>query len=214
MQPEKITNWNDLEELRPTHALVAGVDLVIVRYGQEVSVMYGRCLHRGALLADGFISGDNLVCGIHNWDYRYDTGVSEYHNDQYLERFRAWVEDGGLWVDADEIAAFANAHPQPFDRKRISGCLPGSARDARRASCGRHSRTCSPRTLAHRSSWARRCHGGSAREPYLRGMTSSSVTAQLARPPSSTMSRLARAWSSVQRRNARSTSRSRSSSPT
>ena len=33
-----------------------GVDLVIVRRGDEHSVLYGRCLHRGALLADGDIA--------------------------------------------------------------------------------------------------------------------------------------------------------------
>ena len=31
--------------------------------------------HRGALLADGYVDGRNLICGVHGWDYRYDTGV-------------------------------------------------------------------------------------------------------------------------------------------
>jgi glutamate synthase domain-containing protein 2/nitrite reductase/ring-hydroxylating ferredoxin subunit len=121
MNPEKVADWGALEPLTPTHGLVAGVDLVIVRYGDEVSVMYGRCQHRGALLANGRIEGDNLVCGVHNWDYRYDTGVSEYHNDQRLERFDGWVEDDALWVDADQITDFARTHPQPFDRDAYQG---------------------------------------------------------------------------------------------
>lgn len=33
-------------------------------------------------MADGFIDGPNLICGVHNWDYRYDTGISEYNNDE------------------------------------------------------------------------------------------------------------------------------------
>ena len=39
----------DLDADRPAPALVAGVDLVIVRWPDqdEVSVLYGRCLHRG-----------------------------------------------------------------------------------------------------------------------------------------------------------------------
>ena len=47
-----------------------GTDLVVIKFGKDVSVLYGRCLHRGALLADGFIRGNNLICGLHNWDYR------------------------------------------------------------------------------------------------------------------------------------------------
>jgi nitrite reductase/ring-hydroxylating ferredoxin subunit len=121
MKREKVADWEGLEPLTPTHAFVAGADLVIVRYDDQASVMYGRCMHRGALLADGHIFGHNLVCGVHNWDYRYDTGVSEYHNDQFIQRFNSWVEEDGLWVDADEIAEFVRTHPQPFDRDAYQG---------------------------------------------------------------------------------------------
>ena len=46
--------------LVPTYALVANVDLVVIRRKDEeqASVLYGRCLHRGALLSDGHI-GDH-----------------------------------------------------------------------------------------------------------------------------------------------------------
>ena len=47
MKPFKIANWSDIEDRKPTYALVADVDLVIVRYDDKVSVLYGRCLHRG-----------------------------------------------------------------------------------------------------------------------------------------------------------------------
>jgi nitrite reductase/ring-hydroxylating ferredoxin subunit len=71
MNKVKVADWQDLEDRKPTYALVAGVDLVLIRYGDEVSVLYGRCLHRGALLADGYVQGRNLICGVHQWDYRY-----------------------------------------------------------------------------------------------------------------------------------------------
>jgi len=72
-----VAKWSELEDRAPTYALVAGVDLVLLRYDDEVSVLYGRCLHRGALMADARVEGDNLICGVHGWDYRYDTGVSQ-----------------------------------------------------------------------------------------------------------------------------------------
>ncbi len=120
-EPHKIADWGLLKELDPSHALVENVDLVIIRFGDDVSVLYGRCHHRGALLSDGYIDGHNLICGVHHWDYRYDTGVSEYNNDEALHKFKGTVHEGGLYVDAAEIRAFHVAHPQPFVRDQYLG---------------------------------------------------------------------------------------------
>ena len=116
-----IKSWDELEDRIPEHALVADVDLVVTRYDDKVSVLYGRCLHRGALMADGHVDGDNIICGVHNWDYRLDTGISAYNNSEVLHRFSAWVEDQQILVDEDEIAAWAKANPQPFDRDAYQG---------------------------------------------------------------------------------------------
>jgi glutamate synthase domain-containing protein 2/nitrite reductase/ring-hydroxylating ferredoxin subunit len=116
-----VCNWNELQDRVPAYALVADVDLVIVRFDDSVSVLYGRCAHRGALMSDGHVQGDNLICGVHGWDYRLDTGVSEYDNRETLPRFTAWVEDGQVLVDEDEISAWALAHPQPYRRDTYQG---------------------------------------------------------------------------------------------
>ena len=79
MKKVSVAQWDALEERQPAYALVANVDLVVVRYDDKVSVLYGRCLHRGALMADGTIEGDDLGCGVHGWAYRLDTGVSAYN---------------------------------------------------------------------------------------------------------------------------------------
>ncbi len=119
----KIATWSGLADRQPTYALVANVDLVVIRYDDDVSVFYGRCLHRGALLADGHIEGDNLICGVHNWDYRFDTGVSSYNNDEYLHKFTAWIdhEADAVLVDETEIAAWEVENPQPYDRDKYLG---------------------------------------------------------------------------------------------
>ena len=116
-----VASWKDIEDRKPVHALVGDVDLVIVRFDDEISVMYGRCAHRGALMADGFVDGENLICGVHYWDYRLDTGISEYKNSETLQKFNAWVEDGQVLVDEDEIEAWARQHPQPYKRKSYQG---------------------------------------------------------------------------------------------
>lgn len=123
MRKVEIARWDTLENRKPTHALVAGVDLVIVRYEDEVSVLYGRCLHRGALLADGEVEGENLICGLHRWDYRISTGISEYNNAEALAKFDATIEDGAVWVDEEEVAGWAAANPQPYDRESYQGAF-------------------------------------------------------------------------------------------
>ena len=121
MEPVRIASWSALPDREPVGALVGGVDLVIVRFGDDQSVLYGRCLHRGALMADGRVQGDNLVCGLHGWDYGFRTGVSSYDNRERLHRFESWVDGDDLLVDADEIAAWATDHPQPYDRDAYQG---------------------------------------------------------------------------------------------
>ena len=120
-RPVKVAAWSALEDRTPAYALVAGVDLVVTRFDDEASVLYGRCLHRGALMSDGHVDGDNLICGVHGWDYRIDTGVSEYNNKEVLHKFTSWIDDDGVWVDEREIAAWAKDHPQPYNRDEYLG---------------------------------------------------------------------------------------------
>ena len=119
----RVAVWSQLGDRQPAYALVSNVDLVVIRFDDRVAVMYGRCHHRGALLADGHIDGQNLICGVHGWDYRYDTGVSEYNNDEALHRFAAVVDEeaDAVWVDAAEVAAFAETNPQPYQRDEYLG---------------------------------------------------------------------------------------------
>jgi len=122
MDKVTVAALDDLEDRQPRYALVDEVDLVIVRHDEEVSVFYGRCLHRGALMADGFVDdNDNLICGVHYWDYRLETGISEYNNAEALAKFTSWIENGVVLVDADEIKAWARANPQPFKRDEYLG---------------------------------------------------------------------------------------------
>ncbi len=64
MKPLVIAQWDELQDRQPTDALVSNVDLMIVPYDDAVSVLYERCAHRSALMTDGFVNGDNLICGV------------------------------------------------------------------------------------------------------------------------------------------------------
>ena len=124
--PMKLVPVAKLSELRdrePAAAQVANVDLVLVRFDDRYSIFYGRCLHRGARLADGRVEGDNLICGLHNWDFRLDSGVSEYKHSEALPKFQAYVdvEADTLSVNEAEIEPWRLEHPQPYQRERYQG---------------------------------------------------------------------------------------------
>ncbi len=121
MNKVEICKITELKDRHPKHLLIKDIDLVVVLYDNNVSVLYGRCLHRGALLSDGHIEGNNLICGLHNWDYRIDTGISEYNNDEALYKFTAIIENESVFIDKDEIKNFAKNHPQPFKREEYLG---------------------------------------------------------------------------------------------
>ncbi|KZM51999.1 glutamate synthase-related protein [Labrenzia sp. OB1] len=121
MKRQVVAKLSALPDRDPQYALVANVDLVVVRFDDDISVFYGRCLHRGALMSDGYVDGHNLICGVHYWDYRLDSGVSEYNNSEALPKFHSWIERDDVLVDEDEIAAWASDNPQPFDREQYLG---------------------------------------------------------------------------------------------
>ncbi|MBT5432911.1 MAG: Rieske 2Fe-2S domain-containing protein [Rhodospirillaceae bacterium] len=120
----------ELEDRKPHYALVAEVDLVVVRFDDAVSVLYGRCMHRGALMSDGYVQGNNLICGVHYRNYRLDSGVSEYNNTEALPKFTSWVEDGQVLVDEDEITAWSKANPQPYNRDAYLGLYADTSHGA------------------------------------------------------------------------------------
>jgi glutamate synthase domain-containing protein 2 len=120
-KPVKLLAYSGLKDRIPTHAVINGLDLVLVPYDDKVSVLYGRCLHRGALMADGHIQGDNLICGVHGWDYRYDTGVSEYNNEEVLHKFSSEIKEDAVWIDESEVDHYLENHPQPFHREQYLG---------------------------------------------------------------------------------------------
>ena len=107
-----IARLDDLVEDVPAHAAADGIDLVLVRRGGQVHVFEGRCPHRGALLADGRVEGANLICGVHGWDYRLDTGVSAYNPAERIYKFACHVQDGEVLVDKADLVEYRSMRPE------------------------------------------------------------------------------------------------------
>jgi methylamine---glutamate N-methyltransferase subunit C len=123
LNKQQLIDWDELKPEEPKHARMANVDLVVIRWrdAEEVSVLYGRCRHRGALMADGSVGGDQLTCRLHGSTYRYRSGKNIHYPGADLHRFSAWIEDGSVWVDVDEISAWEKNNPQKYQRDAYQG---------------------------------------------------------------------------------------------
>lgn len=126
-----LISFKELSPLKPTYALAANVDLVVIRLEQDdpeqVVVMYGRCQHRGALMSDAHIHGDKIVCGLHGSHYNYKTGVNPRYITHNLQKFKAWVENDQVLVDLEEIQAWEIKHPQNIKRDQYQGLYADSS---------------------------------------------------------------------------------------
>lgn len=105
----------ELKQREPCHVRVDDIDLVVVRAGKSVHVLYGRCPHRLALLSDAILENKKLICRHHGWDFRLDTGASEGVPGESVHRFAAWVEEGQVWIKAAEVEQWRIANPQAFE---------------------------------------------------------------------------------------------------
>ncbi len=121
-EPISIAVFDKLPEKKPMYAKSESTDLVLIRYGDKISVLYGRCLHRGALLSDGYVKGEDLVCGVHDWDYRYETGISAYNPAEKLHKFKSYIENNQVYIDRKDIIDFQkNVMPSRFQSNEYLG---------------------------------------------------------------------------------------------
>ena len=93
------------------HALSAdGFDVVVVRTPAGLRAFEGRCPHQGALLGEGELDGDTLVCRNHRWRFSVDSGQREggpqcLASCPVVERGRAiFVDVSGLSRGPGQIA--------------------------------------------------------------------------------------------------------------
>lgn len=110
----RVAPLSEIPENVPYAIVAAGVDVVLIRRGDDVSALSGRCAHRGALMSDGRVEGGLVVCGVHGWRYEIDSGVSPVNPAIALATFPAWVSDGSVYVDESAIAEFARSNPQTY----------------------------------------------------------------------------------------------------
>ena len=113
----------NLDELRGDgpHALSAdGFDVVVVRTPVGLRAFEGRCPHQGALLGEGELDGDTLVCRNHRWRFSVDSGQRE-GGPQCLASCPVVERERAIFVDVSGLSR----GPARIVAKRTLDDLPG-----------------------------------------------------------------------------------------
>lgn len=119
----KIPGASALRGNGPHAVSVGGIDLILLRTKGQVRVYQGRCPHQGALLGEGELDGDALVCRNHRWRFDADTGrrsggpqclvacpaVEEAGPDTRKDGTTGEIAPGDILVNLAPLAALGDA---------------------------------------------------------------------------------------------------------
>lgn len=104
----------------PFGVTAGGAELVLVRGAAGWRAFEGRCPHQGALLAEGALDGDELVCRNHQWRFDVESG-RRVGGEGCLRPCTLEARDGTLLARLEGRAA----HPGPAAVLRTVESLPG-----------------------------------------------------------------------------------------
>jgi nitrite reductase (NADH) small subunit len=79
---------------------LAGREIAIFNLGDRFMATDNQCPHKGGPLCDGIVAGDSVVCPLHAWKVRLDSGTVERpnSNDKRIATYPTRVDDGVLWL--------------------------------------------------------------------------------------------------------------------
>jgi nitrite reductase (NADH) small subunit len=92
-----------------------GLDVAVFRSGQDhVFALLDRCPHKGGPLSQGIVFGTSVACPLHNWTIGLCDGQASAPDEGCTPRFAVKVEDGQVFLDANELATQATDLTRPI----------------------------------------------------------------------------------------------------
>lgn len=89
-------------------ARARGIDVAIFRTANDdVFALLDRCPHKGGPLSQGIVFGQHVACPLHNWTIGLCDGQAAAPDEGCTPGFRVKVEQGNVYLDAEELATKA-----------------------------------------------------------------------------------------------------------
>ena len=92
-----------------------GLEVAVFRTeANEVFALLDRCPHKGGPLSQGIVFGNSVACPLHNWTIGLADGQAQAPDEGCTPKFQVKVEDGQVFLDADELARHATTETRPL----------------------------------------------------------------------------------------------------
>ena len=107
-----MTQWKYICKLEDIPVLGArrvtraqGLEVAVFRTAtDEVFALLDRCPHKGGPLSQGIVFGKSVACPLHNWTIGLCDGQAQAPDEGCTPSFQVKLEDGAVYLDADELA--------------------------------------------------------------------------------------------------------------
>lgn len=87
-----VAEIKDLEPGQGKVVEVKGRAIALFNIGGTFYALDNTCLHMGGPVGEGYVEGDMVTCPWHGWQYKVETGETEFEPDQKLQTFEVKVE--------------------------------------------------------------------------------------------------------------------------
>lgn len=110
-----MTNWLpvarlvQVDEAVPFGVHIEGIDLVVIRRGETVTVLEGRCPHQGTLLSDGSLQNGVLTCVSHGWKFNTETGRHVANSKICLKTMPSQVDRETILISREALDEWKKA---------------------------------------------------------------------------------------------------------
>jgi nitrite reductase (NADH) small subunit len=89
---------------------LGGREIAIFNLGDRFLATDNHCPHEGGPLCDGIVTGSSVVCPLHSWKVRLDSGNVERPaaaGNNCIATYPTRVEDGIVWLELPSARADA-----------------------------------------------------------------------------------------------------------
>jgi nitrite reductase/ring-hydroxylating ferredoxin subunit len=90
---------DEVKEGRGRPVDIDGLLIAVFNDGGRFHALIGRCPHASGSLGLGWIEEGEVVCPLHRWRFRLESGRCSTVRGESLHRFRCEVRDGEVWVE-------------------------------------------------------------------------------------------------------------------
>lgn len=95
-----------LDEGKLEHVKIDGIELMLARIDDQVSVLHAKCPHEGSDLSVGDFDGETIKCPMHGWTFNIRTGERLDRPGTCLTQFDSNVIDNEIVIDQQQLANF------------------------------------------------------------------------------------------------------------